>query len=41
MMGITNHWITFFAHKYNEKTEFWVLDSRNRDYLKWTKEEAK
>jgi hypothetical protein len=38
LMGITNHWSVLLAHKYNDKTEFWLLDSKNLDYLLWNKE---
>lgn len=29
----------FCAHKFNDRFEFWYMDSRNRDYLLWTEEE--
>lgn len=41
MMGITNHWVTLIAHKFNQKTEFIYCDSRNRDYLDWSKDYIK
>jgi len=37
MMGITNHWFLFVAHRYKDHVEFWMLDSKNRDYLTWKK----
>ncbi|KAL4435335.1 hypothetical protein ABPG74_022818 [Tetrahymena malaccensis] len=39
MLGITNHWGSFIAHKCNENIEFWFFDSRNRDYLLWDDEQ--
>jgi len=39
MMGITNHWFLFVAHRYMDHVEFWMLDSKNRDYLTWQKEQ--
>ena len=39
-MGITNHWVSMLAHKFNDKIEFWYFDSKNRDYLAWNKDET-
>ena len=39
MMGITNHWYLLFVHQYMDHIEFWMLDSKNRDYLTMNKEE--
>jgi hypothetical protein len=39
MLGITNHWSSLLAHKYNDKIEFWYFDSRDADYITMTKEE--
>ena len=33
MMGVTNHWVSLMAHKFNDKVEFFLFDSRNRNYL--------
>jgi hypothetical protein len=41
MLGITNHWISFVAEKSLEGTSYFVLDSRNRDYLQWTEPQMK
>lgn len=38
MMGVTNHWASFLAHKYNDKVEFWLFDSKNRVY--WDLDDA-
>jgi len=39
MMGITNHWFLLFVHKFKDHIEFWMLDSKNRDYLTWKPEQ--
>jgi len=39
LLGVTNHWEMMVAHKYNDKVEFWFLDSKNRDYLEWNEEQ--
>ena len=39
MMGITNHWVSFLAHKYNDKVEFWFFNSTNEDSLELTEQE--
>lgn len=39
MLGITNHWASFIAYKYNDVVEFFYFDSRNRDYLEWSDEQ--
>jgi hypothetical protein len=33
MLAITNHWTCFIAIKVKNKTQFWFIDSKNRDYL--------
>ena len=38
MLGVTNHWASFIAYKYNDNIEFYFLDSKNRDYLLWTED---
>ena len=39
MLGITNHWISFLAHKnLNGNIEFLLFDSRNTDYLNWNED---
>ena len=35
MLGVTNHWVSFLAHKHAAGVDFFLLDSRNRDYLRW------
>ena len=40
MLGVTNHWAMFCAHKFNDRLEFWFMDSRNRDYLLWSQTDA-
>jgi len=39
MMGVTNHWVSFMAHKYNGDVEFWYFDSSNDDFLEMNDEE--
>lgn len=39
MMGITNHWTSFLAHKHDQKIEFWFFDSRNTPYINFSKED--
>ena len=38
-MAVTNHWLSFLAHKIDGKTEFIVFDSRNIDYMKYNEKE--
>jgi len=33
LLGLTNHWMTLIGHKFNDKIEFYYLDSRNFDYI--------
>jgi hypothetical protein len=35
MLGITNHWVSFVAHKTPSGFEFYYFDSRNRPYLQY------
>ena len=35
MMGITNHWIAFAAEKNTNGIQFFMFDSRNRDFMEW------
>lgn len=35
MMGVTQHWTSFLAHKYNDKIEFYFFDSYNEVTLLW------
>jgi len=37
--GVTNHWFLFVAHRYMDKIEFYMLDSKNRDYLTWNQQQ--
>ena len=41
MMGVTNHWVSMMAHKFNKKVEFYLFDSRNINCMKWTLEEIR
>jgi len=38
---VTNHWLALMAHKFNDKMEMFLFDSRNRDYLEWDEARAK
>jgi hypothetical protein len=40
-LGVTNHWISLVAHKVGKKAEFFLLDSKNRDFLLWSEEDIK
>lgn len=33
MLGITTHWLVFFAVKINSKVDYWFFDSENDSYL--------
>lgn len=33
MLGITNHWTCFVGAKVKDKTQFWFIDSKNREFL--------
>lgn len=35
MLGVTNHWVAFLSHKHEKGVHFYLLDSRNRDFLEW------
>jgi hypothetical protein len=39
MLGVTNHWTTLLAHKYNSFTEYFFMDSRNVPYLNYTEDQ--
>jgi len=41
MMGVTNHWVSLMAHKFNQRIEFYFFDSRNLNYLDWSLKEIK
>lgn len=41
MLGVTNHWISFVAHKNRQGTHYVVMDSRNRDFFLWTERDIK
>ncbi|CAD8045951.1 unnamed protein product [Paramecium sonneborni] len=41
MLGVTNHWICFVAHKNIQGTQFIVMDSRNRDFFLWNEQQIR
>ena len=41
MMGVTNHWVSLLAHKYNDQVEFWLFDSKNKVYWGMNDKEIK
>jgi hypothetical protein len=41
MMGVTNHWVSLLAHKYNDRVEFCFFDSNNRNCWNWNEAQRK
>lgn len=41
MLGVTNHWISFVAHKSCEGVKYIVMDSRNRDFFLWNEDQIR